>query len=448
MNQAMKGILVAVLTLGVACIQVDPNPDFEQARRLVEQSTGRSEVFDPAAPAMSEGELEALLADGLCLEEALRLALVGNRELQADFQDIGVAHADWVQARLLSNPSLDLLFRTPTDGGRSLFDGIIGVQLLELWRIPVRARSARHDLEATVLRIARRGGETLAAARGAYYGAVAAEDLRRVAEENVELAARSFEAVRDLHQAGAADAFDENLARGPQLLAQLALRTARTDAARAKRDLAKALSLGRSVDGLVLSDPLPGGIELELDPEDLVHRALGARLDLRSIEAAILALDARVRVEERRAWGELAAGPSVERPARTGGRLVGPSLSLSLPVFDLNQAQVARSAFKLERMVKQHESARIAVAQDVRSSVDRVLTAARSLDFYRSELLPQAELSLDLARQSYSAGRATLLALIEVQRQVLEARRGHVALRLEAALSASELERVLGVPLR
>ena len=210
---------------------------------------------------------------------------------------------------------------------------------------------------------------------------------------------------------------------------------------------AKKLSIDRAVDGLVLTDPLPEPGNAPVDPEVLVQRALEARLDLRAIDMAIKSLDARLRLEQRKAWGDVGAGVSVERPAEGGDSLVGPALSLTLPLFDQNQAQVARAGFQLEQMIKLHESAQVAVAQDVRSSADRVIMASRNLVFYGEELLPQAQRSLELAREAYAAGRTPLLALVEVQRQLLEARRGHVTLRLEAATSASDLERVVGAPL-
>ena len=439
--------LVLAFALVPSCVQVEPRPDFETARDLVEASTGRGEVYDPYGPALTEKEIDAILAEGLTLDEALRLALINNRDLQAEFQEIGVAHADWVQSQLLSNPSLDVLLRFPTGEGRSILEAIVGVELLELWRIPLRSESAQQNLEATVLRIARRAGERFAESRQAYYVAVAAEEAHQVAQENVELAARSFEAVKSLHEAGAADAFDENIARGPLLAAQLTLRTARIEAANAKRDLAKGLSIDCPVDRLVLTDLLPQPAWAQVDPEELVQHALNSRLDLRAIATAINALDAQMRLEQRKAWGDLAAGPAIEGPTGSGDSLVGPSLRLTLPIFDQNQAQVARAGFKLEQMSKLHESAQVAVAQDVRSGADRVNTAARNLKFYSEELLPQAERSLELARESFSAGRTSLLALVEVQRQLLEARRGHVTLRLEAAVSSSDLERVVGKPL-
>lgn len=432
--------------LFTACVQVEPRPDFEKARNLVEESTGASEVYDPYAPILSDADVTAIFADGLSLNEALRLAMVNNRDLQAEFQEIGIAHADWVQSRLLTNPSLDVLFRFPMDGGRSNLEAIVGGQLLELWRIPVRKKAARLNLESTILRIARRAGERLADTRKAYYAAVAAEELRRVGEANVALARLSFESVQSLHQAGAADAFDENLAQGPLLSAQLGLRMARVDAANAKRTLAKALSINRPIHDLTLTDPLPTKHAATNDPEVLVQRALESRLDLQAIKETILSLDARVHFERRKAWGDVGVGVAAERPPGSQDWLVGPTLSLTLPIFDQNQAQVARAGFKLKQMIMLYESASIAVAQDVRASADRVNTASRSLAFYEERLLPQAERSFALARESYAAGRSTLLALIEVQRQLLDARRGQVALRLEAAASSADLQRVVGAP--
>jgi outer membrane protein, heavy metal efflux system len=433
--------------LASSCVQVDPKPDFDEAHRLIEKSTGRKEAFDPYAPALTKEELSAILADGLSLDEALRLALINNRALQAGFQEIGLSHADWVQSQLLSNPSFDLLLRFPLAGGKSMLEAIIGMELLELWRIPARKEAARHDLEATVLRIARRAGERMAEARTAYLSAVAAEELHLVAQDNVKLAKLSYDSVKSLHKAGAADAFDENLALGPLLSAELVLRTTRIKAANAKRDLAKTISVDRPVDHLALTSPLPERAKAPDDTEALVQQALASRLDLQAFAIALKALDARLRLEQKKAWGDVFIGVSSEKATGSGNLSVGPALGLTLPIFDQNQAQVARAGFQLEQMVKLYESAQIKVAQNVRSSADRVRTSARSLEFYEKKLLPQAEKALDLARESYAAGRSTLLALVEVQRQLLVARRGHVALRLEAAASTSDLQRIVGAPL-
>jgi len=445
----MKALHLVILTALVgACAQVKPKPDFDRARELVHASTGQSAVFDPYDEGLPPEQRDELLENGLTLEEALRIALVTNHELRAEFQEIGIAHADWVQSQLMSNPSLDVLVRFPRDGGRYFLEAALGFALLDLWRVPVQSEAARHELEATVLRIARNAGERLADTRNAYLEAVAAEELVQVADANLALAQRFVAAVRARREAGAADALDESTARGPELVADLDLRTARIDAAKAKRELAKLLSLEHSVDQLQLSDALPTTGQPPLDAEALVAAALSSRLDLRAIDTTVEAMDARLTLEERKAWGELSVGPSFERPAVFGSSTVGGTVSLALPIFDQNQAQVARAGFELQRVMQLRESARVAVAQDVRSATQRVNTASENLSFYREELLPQAELSLSLAEESYTSGQTTLAELVEFQRGLVTARRSHVVLCLEAAISASELERVVGAPLR
>jgi cobalt-zinc-cadmium efflux system outer membrane protein len=443
----VPNVLILPVLLATSCVQVQPEADYDRARSLFAESTGRQELFDPYAEAITQEELDGIVADGLSLDEALRIALLNNRELQAEFQDIGIAHADWVQSQLLSNPSLDALLRFPSGGGRGMLEASAGMELLELWRIPVRTESAKQNLETTVLRIARRAGERLAETRASYYSAVAAQELHKVAGDNEELAARSLAAVKALHEAGVADAFEESLAQGPLLAAQLAVRTTRIEAANARRELAGMLSFNRPVDTLELTDPLPEPMTTELNSEALVQQALLARLDLRAFHTAIEALNTQVLFERRKAWGDFGVGVSSERPAGSGDTQIGPAFSLTLPLFDQNQAQVARAMFELEQMLKLQEAAQVAIAQNVRSGVDRVNTASKSLAFFNEDLLPQAQRSLELAEDSFAAGRITLTALVEVQRQLLDARRGHVTLRLEAATSRSDLERVVGAPI-
>ena len=438
----MRALLLGLL-LG-SCVQVEPKPDFDRTRELITESTGQSHVYSPYEASISESELDELLVDGLSLEEALTLALSNNYELQADFQEIGIANAEWVQAQLLPNPSLDLLLRFPRGGGRSLLEANLGIELLDLWRVPAKTEAARQNLDAVVLRIARRAGERAAETESRYYAAVAAEELLAVAASSVELAERSYQAVQDLHSAGAADALAESIARGPLLAARAEERAARVKTANARRELAKQLSLHRAVETLVLSDSLPTTAASELDAEKLVELALEARLDLRAIVATIETLDTRMTNEERAAWGQFSAGVNLERPAGSGSSAYGPAVSLSLPLFDQNQAQVARAGFELHQMRLLLEAARVAVTQNVRSGTARVNAASSNLRFYSEELLPQSQLALDLAAESYAAGNLPLFELVEVKRGVLSTRESQVLLRLEAATAAAELERIVG----
>ena len=84
----------AVLSLCLVlsgCAQVKPRADFALARRLIAQATGVEAAYDPDRPLLTEEQLDATFDDGLSLEEALRVALLNNRRLHAEFASIGVA---------------------------------------------------------------------------------------------------------------------------------------------------------------------------------------------------------------------------------------------------------------------------------------------------------------------------------------------------------------------
>ena len=474
-----------ILTL-VGCAQVKPQADFAQARQLFTHSTGLSDIYDPDQPLLTPEELEAVLADGLTLQETLRVALLNNRKLHAEFMSIGVAKADWVQSGLFSNPTFAFSAQFPEGGGRSNIQTSIAQNIVDLWQIPKRKNVAQAALDETIMRIAHRAAALAVETRSAYLSAVAARELRRIAQENLELATQSHVTVTAQREAGAASLLDENLARGQALTADLGVRRARLDAANAKRHLARLMSLADNVDAIVLSDPMPEGFDVSLQPQALIALARENRLDLRALERAIRSRAAKVGLEGVNIIPEISIGPIFERGERRGlqGRnvgadfarasiangaltlpsiqprserqaarrqeidtILGAAITMTLPIFDQNQAQIAKADFLLQQALKAYEDAFIRTAQDIRVALDETQTALDSAIFYRAEVVPQAERNLEFATASYSAGQTNILTLIEAQRFLLEARRGFVAVTLEASTAVARLEQTIGLPL-
>ncbi|MDP6989413.1 MAG: TolC family protein [Planctomycetota bacterium] len=438
------GTVFTCLALACACAQVRPEPDFERARELVLESTGLRAGFDPAVGVADEGVLAEILADGLSLAEAESLALAQHRGLRAAFWDIGVAHADWVSSRLPENPALSL--RLPLDGSSELLEGILAFELLDFWRIPTAAEGARAELDATVLRVARLAGEVLAETRSAYAAALAARARAEVAEEHLALAERLADAVADLAAAGSADALEVSLARGPALAAELDLSAARLAATDALRALARGLSLSAPAESLRLSDDPAAPAEPTLDLDAAVALAVERRLDLRALDKAVEAARARVEVEDASVLGTLGAGPVVER-RRRGGHDAAAELEADLPLFDRNQAGIARARFELARLEQVRAGAVADVAREVRGTLERARTASRAAGLAAERLLPEAERALDLARVSHASGRASLFVVLDAQQRRLEARRRSIEAHAEAAAAVASLELALGSPL-
>ncbi|MDZ4774495.1 MAG: TolC family protein [Planctomycetota bacterium] len=439
--------LVLLLALFAGCASVDPGPDFERARTLIQSSTGHSEVYAPDHPALEPSEIESVLADGLALSEALRLALLNNRRLQAQFMTLGIARADLVQAGLLSNPSLSLLFLLPSGGGRTNVQAGLAQSVSDLWQIPARKRVAAAGLEVRLLEVSRFAAILVADTRQSYYDSVAARDAVALARASSVIAARGLEAVRMRVREGVATVVDLNLVQGVALSAEFEIQRSERDAAGAKRRLTALLSLTIDLASVELVDSVPEPSIALLEREGLVETTLQARLDLRALDHEVRMADAQVAFERRNKLSEASVSLQGERPDGGGGNLLGPGAAVTLPIFDQNQAQISRAEYRSLELQRTREALACEIGQEVRAALDRARLAARAAVFARDTLIPHAERSLTLARRAYELGDVTILTLLESERTLLQARRTHLDALFESARARNELERVAGTPL-
>jgi len=441
-------VVLLLASLGSACAstEVDPREDQERARALIREALGPVEIFDPQAPPLSESEIEATLADGLGLDEALRLALLNSRRLQAGFLALGIARADFVQAGLLRNPSLGVGFLFPSGGGSPKITADFVQSLVDLWELPARQEVAEQLVQQRVYELSRFAGALVVDTKDAYFESVARRELLATARESADLARAVLDAVRLRVQEGVATAIEENLAQSQALDAELVLRSAERESTGAQRRLAALLSLEGDLLPVALVDALPEPGPSEIDREGLVLRSRASRLDLRASEAALLSAEAQLALERRRAMPDVELGVSFERPEGGGSvdALAGPGVAVELPIFDRNQVQVRRAEFRRDELQREHDALAAEIGQEVRAAVDRAAASARVARFVAEELLPQAERGLELARDSYSLGDTTLLAVLESQRAALQARSTRIEALLEAARTGVEVERAAG----
>ncbi|MGQ0553375.1 MAG: CusA/CzcA family heavy metal efflux RND transporter [Planctomycetota bacterium] len=450
--------LLAILAcLGLTGCAVETlAPNYEPARELIRTTTGQDEVFDPQVPPLSAEELRAVLHDGLSMDEALRLALLNNRALQAGFMELGVARAQFVQAGLLQNPVLGLSLFLPSGGGRTRLAGDLAQNLSDLWRIPAARLAAGAESDLQLFALSRQAGELVAAVRRAYAECVAAREAHALAIDGALIAGRVQGAAQARSEAGVATDLETNLARTLAIEANLQAQRAERGEVETTRRLAALLSLQDDLLGTSFTDALPavvsaplGERERAVQREALVERARTSRLDLRAAAAAVVAAEARLTLERKRAAPDLVTGLGAERPegGSSSDLLAGPALSVELPFFDRNEAGISRAEFEREVARLNHEALLAEVGQAVRAAYDRVQILADAAEIASEQLLPQAERSSALAQEAYGAGATTLLTLLEGQRASLDARRASNESRLDVALALLELELALGAPL-
>ncbi len=480
---ALAGATV-VLTTIAGCAKVDPQPDYRRAEELTTRSTGQQYLFDPLEREAAERRVEELLRDGLTADEAAQVALLHNPELQAALYEIGAARADLVQSGLLSNPTLGLALRLPSAGGLSNIDFDLAQNIADLWQIPARKRMAARDLDQTILRIARQASAVAAQAKEAFYRASGAARRLAIARENREIGRTIVELTEFRRRAGAGNRLDVNLARGVLLDAELATKRARLAAGSARRALATVLGLAEDAAAVRLTEPLPTPPAHTLQTETLIRLAWAERLDARALRQSVDSARQRLVLEVRRVIPTFEFGLALERDARRrvpgrdlladtarssigAGRLsapdiqprserkrakgqdviIGPMVSLELPIFDQNQAQIAKARYELERRLRLLEGLERTIRQEVREAVDQARTAWEVARFYRDEVVPQASRSLELSRESYRAGQSSILSVLDAERSYLAARDRFAEAMQQAAAAGPLLERAVGLPM-
>lgn len=420
-----------------------------------------------------------LLSNGLSAGESAQVALLNNPRVRAAMLSIGVSRADFVQSTLYSNPSFFLSVLMPDGGGRPYVEVNLAQNLAELWLVPARSKVAQHDLDQIVLEAARVTANIVLDVRQAYVRAVQSDAQIELAGDGLDIATKLVEVAVLRQQAGSGSEVDLNLARATKLQAETNLRNATLAAAEAKAELSRLLGLSDDPQRIVLTDSTRECATWKVSAEQLRKIARAARLDLQIMDQAVASAEAGARLErvrflrsvdigfsfqleERRSRGDrdllaesffdsLQSGAPtapnlMPRPSQGPSTIAGPTLSLELPIWDQNQAQIAKADRLLEQARQHRDAMLIDAAQDIHVGLARARTATENARFYRDEFVPTAERNVSLAQDGYRIGRVSFLSLLEAQRAYITTRTNQLDALRDAALAEIDLERVTGRP--
>lgn len=441
-------LLSTLLLFVTGCASVRPAADFGRASDHAAEATAADSglIGFLAQEPQVQDQIAGRLAGGMSIEEAVEIALLNNKDLQAAFYDIGISRADVVQSGLLANPSLGAALRFPEDGGESTLEARLAWNLIDLWHRPARKRVQEQRLERTVLKVAHRSAQLVASTKAAYVASVAAEGARLVEEENLVSTGEFLQLTLARQDAGAATEAEVNAARAEHLEQEVRLRSARLREFEKKLRLATLLGLDAGPEELSLTSALAPPPDTSFDLETLMASAATHRLDLRAARENMRAIESEVSLEKRLFLREFRAG--VELESRGDEREIGPGLDMELPLFDRNSAQVTRAEFRSRQAQSTFDALTLATHQQVRAAHERLASTLETARAYREDIAPLREYSLELAREAFRAGKTGFPSVLEAQKRLLAARRDANTWAETSALMLIELEVACGRPLR
>ncbi|MDE1012330.1 MAG: TolC family protein, partial [Paraburkholderia fungorum] len=172
------GRIVAVasaLVFLAGCTTFSKDGGFNTVSTTASERLGKDAVLvktDEDRDAVAKRTQE-LLSRPLSMDDAVQIALLNNRGLQASYGELGISEADLVQAGRLPNPGFSF---SRTHGGNDLsINRTFTLGLLNVLTLPLATRIESRRFEQTKLLAADAMLKVAADARRAYVNAVAAE---------------------------------------------------------------------------------------------------------------------------------------------------------------------------------------------------------------------------------------------------------------------------------
>jgi len=445
-----KIILLIMMALLAGCTHVPRDGDFSEVKRLVGERISQQVHWYQGGEEDEQvkAALDNLLQKPLTAQSAVQIALLNNRRLQSEYEELGIAQADLVQAGLLSNPVLFASIRFPKggNGGNNTEFGI-AKEFLDVLLRPARKRIAETEFERAKLRVSNAVLDLAAEVQSAFYNVQG--NQQRVDIQNVatDAAQASYELAQRFDQAG--NISELELAQERSAAADMSAELLRAHTSRqGTRDaLNRLLGLTGADRHWSLGHRLPELPESDPDLEQVEEVALNQRLDLAAARKEIAQFSEILGITRSYRWiGGATFGVSSERDP-DGGRVTGPNFSVEIPIFDQRQAEIARLESLLEQSKSRCVALEVVIQNDVRAAVNRISAARNLSEYYRDELVPAREQVVKFTQQEQNYMLVDVFELLFARQQEIQTYRGYIDSLAEYWIARADLARVIGVGL-
>jgi cobalt-zinc-cadmium efflux system outer membrane protein len=378
----------------------------------------------------------------LTLHTALEMASRQNLDLVAARARRAVAQAGIQIAKQRPNPTASFGALRDSPHESLFFD-----QPLEIGsKRSKRVELAQQEVGLTDVDISALERQLRRSTREAFYGLALARGITRQKEEALKLAERLEGIAKARFEAGDV----------PQLeVAQASLEAARARAAFQVAQQEEKISLSQL--NALLNEPSVTDWQIEgaLDAlparssvEEMIARASSSNPELQRIAQEVKVEQTRESLLKAERIPNLGLEFGVDFNAPNDFR-AGPrgQLSMELPLFSRNQGEIAQSSASQRALDSDAAAARRAVAGRVETAYFELDAREAEVELYRRTLLPTTQQLENLAEESYRAGKAGILTVLDAQRNVQQVQQNYLLSLFTAQAAFARLEETVGVPL-
>ncbi len=432
-------ILSSLLTLPVvtsACASGGVAPETAHVSDAIRARTGAGIRTEPDAAALPAG---VSLEDGISESDAIAVALWNSPSFRATLSDLGIARADLVEAGMLRNPIFSLLF----PWGPKQLEWTVQFPLEVLWQRPKRVAAAEVNARAVGERLVYDGLTLVGEVRRAHAETLAAQQRADLAGGIATVTDRIRDITESRLRAGDISELESRTARNDAAQAAALVATLAHDREASRIALLGLMGVDHAAPSATVVPRSDGNIApCSSDTAGLLETALASRPDVRAAEIGIEAAGARAKWERTRVVNLIAVLDANGRGSQ--GFELGPGLGGEVPIFSRNQGAIARADVEIERAGYSYAAVRLRVSTEVRTALVRFNQARQANDIWTREIVPSLEAEQGQAEAAYRVGELALIALLDVNRRLADARLRALDASASLARAAIALDQSVG----
>jgi outer membrane protein TolC len=360
-------------------------------------------------------QVNALLSHPLAVDDAVQIALLNSRSLQAQFEELGISESDWVQSGRMPNPRFDL--RHASAAGQVDIEATLSFDFLALLTMPyaqgIERRRFEQTQDAVLLQVLQLAKDT----RESFFATVTAQESLEYQQEIQAAAKTSAELALRMVAAGNWNQIDQSHERIFLADAAMNFSHAKLAEVAARERLTRLLGLvdrespGQPTLQLAQHLPeLPAQIEALPDVEAAIVQN---RIDLRLMRAQLDELAHRLKLTRAtRFINVLEAGPvRVRQGTRQEPHESGYAITVEIPIFDSGAARLRKSEAIYAQAVDRFAQAAI----DARSQIRQAYAGyAAGFDLARELHDDVVPLRKSIAEQNLLRYNASLISIFEL----------------------------------
>lgn len=398
----------------------------------------------------SQNEIEVkqtvskLIQNELTLDSAIQISLINNRSLQAQYQEIGISHAELVQAGLLRNPLITAFVGFPNQSDASISTQFsLSQNFIDLFSISRRKSYAQGILDQTELHVANAFIDHIASVEKAYYQLQAEMNRCDILKTIVEIDAAGADL--SLRQSQAGNVYSLEVVKHKKELCRSRILLARCESKILvlREQINELLGLWGMDTAWTIPKMMPDLPAHEIEASDLEQVAISNRLDLRSAKKQIELSAQALGLKEWWTYIDAQLGV-IQGRDNEGISSLGPTIGLALPLFDCGQAERAKLSAKLQQSIDRFMALSVSIRADVKAAAETLLLSRELVEYIQTVLIPLQKKSLNFSQKLYNSMSMGAYELLHAKREEMNTQIEHIE-ALNGYLNARvELGRIVG----